>query len=127
MTKKFYILLIMLTLGFLATPMQTYACGTNSEKAEKSCCKKEKTNKTEKKDCCKNHNSKEHKNDDGCGGKCNHSSCSCPTFNFAFALPFVAEITNNNFAISSKKQKFFHNETYLSSGFLSIWTPPNIG
>ncbi len=147
MTKQIYIratfrraafrLLIMLTLGFLATPTQTYACGSNSEKVEKSCeespcCKKVKTNKTEKKDCCKKHTSNKshsdkHQNHDSCGGKCGHSSCHCPTFNFVFTLPFIAEITNNNFAISSKKQKFYHNETYLSSGFLSIWTPPNIG
>lgn len=126
MTKKFHILLIVLTLGIFLTPRQTYACGTNSAKAEKSCCKKEKKATAEKKDCCKNHNSKKHQNDDGCGGKCNHSSCQCPTFNFAFTLPFVAELTKNNFEFSSKKQKFYHNETYLSSGFLSIWTPPNI-
>ena len=35
MTKKFHILLVILTLGFFATPTLTYACGTKSTKTEK--------------------------------------------------------------------------------------------
>jgi len=62
MTKKFHILLVILTLGFFATPTLTYACGTKSTKTEKSCCKKgdkacekdsTKCDKAEKKECCK--------------------------------------------------------------------------
>jgi hypothetical protein len=138
MTKKFHIqttfrLFIILTLGIFLTPTQSYACGTHSAKAEKSCeespcCKKEKSNKTEKKDCCKKSKSqtKQSEKKKDCEGKCGENSCHCPTFNFAFTLPFVAELTNNNFEIFGKKQKFYDKKAHLSSGFVSIWTPPNI-
>lgn len=124
MTNKFHILLIILTIGFFATPTLTYACGTNTNNTEKSCCKKDKSNKTEKKDCCKNHKSK---NDGDCGGNCKHPSCSCPVVHYAFNLPFSTELKTKPFFAESKKLKFYDKETYLSSGFYSIWTPPNIG
>ena len=87
MTKKFHILLVILTLGFFATPTLTYACGTKSTKTEKSCCKKSETEKNSKKDCCKNHKSKSDKDKNSCNGKCNNSNCSCPTNHCSFALP----------------------------------------
>lgn len=124
MTKKFHKLLIILTLGFFATPTLTYACGTSSTKAENSCCKKEKEEKSNKKDCCKKHKSKK---DIGCDGKCNNSTCNCTTIPFAFNLPFTTTFNVKINIAESKKLKFYHNETYLSSGFYSIWTPPNIG
>lgn len=127
MTKKFHILLIILTLGFFATPTLTYACGTKTDKTEKSCCEKDKSDKINKKDCCKNHKSKNSKNDDGCGGKCKNKYCNCPVVHYAFNLPFSTEIKTKTCFAESKKAKSYYNETYLSSGFYSIWTPPNIG
>jgi hypothetical protein len=127
MTKKFHILLIILTLGFFATPTLTYACGTKSYKTKNSCCKKDKSDKTDKKDCCKNYKSKNGKNDGDCGGKCNHKSCSCPTTNYAYSLPFWTEIKVKIYITESEKIKNYYNENYLSDGFVSIWTPPNIG
>ena len=124
MTKKFHILLIILTLGLFATPTLTYACETKSTKTETSSCKKDKSDKTEKKDCCKNHQSKNSKNEDGCGGKCKHLSCSCPVAHYAFNLPFSTELKTKTCFTESKKVKSYYNETYLSSGFYSIWTPP---
>lgn len=127
MTKKFHILLIILTIGFLATPTLTYACGTKTTKTEKSCCKKAKNEKDTKKNCCKKSNPKGDKDNNGCDGKCNHSDCSCPTTHFAFSLPFWAELRAKTYFAENKKTKNYYNETYLSSGFYSIWTPPNIG
>ncbi|PDS23663.1 hypothetical protein [Flavobacterium branchiophilum] len=127
MTKKFHILLIILTLGFFATPTLTYACGTKIAKTEKSCCKKEKNNKDNKKECCKKNKSNNNKEDKGCNGKCNSSNCSCPTVHFAFALPFYAEIKAKTYYTENQKTKLYYNENYLSDGFTSIWTPPNIG
>jgi len=127
MTKKFHILLIILTLGFFATPTLTYACGTKSTKTEKSCCKKSETEKNSKKDCCKNHKSKSDKDKNSCNGKCNNSNCSCPTDHCAFALPFWTETKVKTYFAESKKIKNYYNENYLSDGFRSIWTPPNIG
>ena len=124
MTKKFHILLIILTLGFFATPTLTYACGSKSTKTEKSCCKQGKSNK---KDCCKKSNSKSDKDNNGCDGKCNNSNCSCPTTHFAFSMPFWTELRAKTYFAESKKTKNYYNENYLSDGFVSIWTPPNIG
>ena len=97
-------------LGFFLTPTLTYACGKPAEKTEKACCKKE-TSQTEKKDCCKSHSQKD-KNDDCCGGKCKNPSCHCPT---APHNIFLGKVT------------IAYTETYISSGFRSIWLPPKIG
>jgi hypothetical protein len=127
MAKKFHILLITLILSFFATPTLTYACGTKTNKTEKSCCKKDKSDNTVNTDCCKNHKTKNDKNDDGCVEKCKHPSCSCPVVNFAFNLPFSTGFKTKTCFSEGKKVKSYYNETFLSSGFYSIWTPPNIG
>ena len=127
MAKKFHILLIILTLGFFATPTLTYACGTKATKTEKSCCKKSKSEKSSKKDCCKKNKSHNDKDSNDCDGKCNNSNCSCPTIHFAFTIPSYAEIKAKTYFAESKKAKLYYNENYLSDGFTSIWTPPNIG
>ena len=113
-------------LGFFLTPTLTYACGKSHTKTEKSCCDK-KTSQTDKKDCCKNHKSKSDKDKNSCNGKCNNSNCSCPTNHCAFALPFWTETKVKTYFAESKKIKNYYNENYLSDGFKSIWTPPNIG
>ena len=127
MIKKFHFLLIILTFGFFATPTLTYACGTNSNKTEKSCCNKDKAKRTDKKDCCKSPHSNNNINDDGCDGKCKHTSCSCSTSHFAFNLPFTIELKFKNCFVESEKNKFYDKQIYLSDGFYTIWTPPNIG
>jgi hypothetical protein len=109
-------------LGFFLLPALGYACGT---KSEKSCCKKEISSKTEKKDCCKNKQSKE--KDNNCGGKCGHSNCTSSTsVNFSIISFYEIEFKNNNFDFSVEKSKFYHSETFISSGFTSVWLPPKI-
>ena len=93
-------------LGFFLTPTLTYACGKSAEKTEKSCCKNE-TSKSDKKDCYKN------------------PSCHCPTAPLTIALPFVTEMKYHN--IFLEKVTIAYTETYISSGFRSIWLPPKIG
>lgn len=122
MTKQIYILLIVV-FGFLLTPTPTYACGKSHTKTEKTCCDK-KTSQTKKNDCCKKEHSQSNHDNDGCGGKCGHSSCHCSGVNIAIALPFVSELKHT---ISfSEKQSILYTETYISSGFRSIWLPPKI-
>ncbi len=122
MTKKSFILLIFI-LGFALTPSVTFACGS---KTEKSCYKKETSKKSDTQDCCKKAN--QHATDkDDCGGKCGDKSCHCPAFPFSLITSLLHENANKNFGFLDEKQKFSHIETYLSSGFYSIWTPPNIG
>jgi hypothetical protein len=121
MKKRLHIIIIMLSLGFFLSPSLGYACGI---KTEKSCCKREIAKKTEKKDCCKNKQSKEQ--DNSCGGKCGHSNCTTSTVNFSVISFFEIEFNNNNYNFSTEKPKFHHSETYISSGFTSVWLPPKI-
>jgi hypothetical protein len=120
MKKQLHILITMLMLGFFL-PTLSYACGT---KTEKSCWKKETTSKTEKKDCCKNKQSKD--KDNSCGGKCGHSNCTTSTLTFSLISFYEIEFNNNNFDFSIEKPKFYHSETFISSGFSSVWLPPKI-
>lgn len=125
MSKKFYILLIILTLGFFALPTMTYACGTNSVKPEKLSYSPKKNNQSIEKDCCKNHSSK--KSEKGCSGKCKNKSCHCINSCYSFIYASVGLKNISKLFTDSSKQRFYHNESFLSSGFISIWTPPNIG
>ena len=123
MKKQLHIIIIILTFGFFMLPTLSYACGT---KTEKSCCKKEKTEKSEKKDCCKGKHSKD--KDNSCGGKCGHSNCtSSSSVNFSIISFYEINFNNNSFDFSSEKSKFYNSKTNISSGFYSIWLIPKIG
>jgi hypothetical protein len=127
MLQKFHILLIITFLGCLTVPVNSYACGTKSKKAEKSCCLKDSSDKSNKKDCCNNHKNTQQKEDNSCGGNCDNSKCSCP--------PTLTSLVLSNYLVrvdiitfrTSEKVKSYYNETYHSFGFGYIWTPPNIG
>ena len=121
MKKRLNIIIIILTLGFFLSPTLSYACGN---KTEKSCCKKETSSKAEKKDCCNGKHSKDKNN--SCGGKCGHSNCTTSTVTFSLISFNEIEFTNNNFDFSSEKSKFYHSETFISSGYTSVWLPPKI-
>ena len=118
MKNRVHILIIMLTLGFFLMPTLTYACGT---KTEKSCCKKE---IAEKKACCKDKQSKGQ--DKECGGKCGHSNCTTSTLQWSLVALYEIEFKTNLFDFATRKQKCYHNETNISSGFYFVWLPPKI-
>lgn len=125
--QKFYILLIITFLGCLTTPMKSYACGTKSKNAEKSCCLKDTPEKSNKKDCCNNRKVTQQKEDNSCGGNCDNSKCSCPSTLTSLVLSnFLVPVDINTFT-AREKVKSYYNETYHSFGFGYIWTPPNIG
>ena len=122
MAKKVRILLILL-LGFFLIPSSAFACNS---KPDKVCCKKETPKKSCAKDCCKKskHSSKDKS---GCNRDCSNTSCQCPTSDFVFILPFLVEIANEKIELLNDRHFFLDIKPYLSSGFYSIWTPPNIG
>ena len=122
MSTRFFILLIFL-FGFILMPSKIFACNSKSDKA---CCKKEITNISKNNDCCKinNYFSKDKNN---FKGKCNSESCHCPHINLKIITSKLQDNLTTLFVFSDKKQKFIVIETYLSSGFFYIWTPPNIG
>ena len=115
-------ILLIVLLGFFLIPTQTFACGQSTEKIEKSCCEKE-TSKSDDKDCCKE-NSHKDASDDGCEGKCKDASCHCPSISISIALPFLSDWKNPTFF--GKKHTILYLDTYISSGYLSIWLPPKI-
>ena len=117
MIKKLYILLFFV-LGFSIMPNIVSACGSETEE---TCCKKENTS-----DCCKKDNSDSNEEDD-CGGNCGDKSCYCPTIHFNFITSIFQININKIFAFFEEKQQLTPTETYISSGFYSIWSPPNIG
>ncbi|PKB15870.1 hypothetical protein [Flavobacterium sp. 5] len=121
MKKRLHIFIIILTLGFFLLPALTYACGT---KSEKDCCKKEVSSKSEKKECSKNNHSKD--KSDNCGGKCGHTNCTTSSVNFSIISFSEIEFKDNNFDFSDEKSKFYDSETFITSGFTSVWLPPKI-
>ena len=126
MLQKFHILLIITFLGCLTMPMKSYSCGTKSKKTEHSCCIKEKHEKSKKDISCGKHKITGQKEDNSCGGNCDNSKCSCPSTLTSLVLSnFLIKIDINSFT-ASKAVKSLYNETYHSSGFSYIWTPPNI-
>lgn len=68
----------------------------------------------------------DNKDDDCCDGNCQHHSCHCSTFNFNQFLPFSTELRSFYSLITKEKRQLIFNETFLSTGFYSIWSPPNI-
>ena len=121
MKKQLHIFIIILMLGFFFAPVRSYGCGTDSEN---SCCKKQNSSKIEKKQCCNGSHSKD--KEKGCGGKCGHSNCTTSSVTFSIIFFNEIQFKNNNVNCYIEKSKFFHSETYISSGFTSVWLPPKI-
>ena len=120
--KKNQIILI-ITLGIFLMQSNCFACGRNKISTEKKCCKKETASNTEKKTCCD-------KSDDckkECRGKCGHLGCTAVSIlQFSIINTFDIDFKNNNFSFSTKKLNFYQSDTFVSSGFYSIWIIPKI-
>mgnify|MGYP007002410068 FL=1 len=123
MTRFFYIALLTL-IGFFLTPTDTYACGSKSENIENTCTKQSNT-ETEKKDCCDTEKGQCGKHGKDCDGKCGNPACHCPTNCTNFTITFFDGFSGITIIVN--KPNFYYQDTYYSSGFLSIWQPPKIG
>ena len=60
-----------------------------------------------------------------CDGNCGNPACHCPTNCTNFTIPFFDGFLGIKSIVS--KPNFYYQDTYYSSGFLSIWQPPKIG
>lgn len=121
MNNKTQILILFLIL--LVIPTSTvFACVKTSEKekTEKTSCSKE-VSQFEKKSCCDNHK----KEDKGCNGGCDTSSCHCPTtINIpVFFNDFLLSNTNN---LKLLNNNWTYVQHYPKAVYLSIWQPPKI-
>lgn len=66
------------------------------------------------------------KKNDGCGGKCSHSKWACPSVSNGFTVSSELVLKRNSFNFSSEKQKYSNAETFIFSGFYSLWLIPKI-
>ncbi|MEC4005589.1 hypothetical protein OX283_013040 [Flavobacterium sp. SUN052] len=122
MKKQFHILIILVTFGFFLLPSVTYACGT---KSQNECCKTVSSSKKENKDCCNSKHSNDKKNN-SCGGKCGHSNCTTSSVSFSVIPFYEVQFKNNALDFFTEKSKFYHSETFITSGFTTVWLPPKI-
>lgn len=118
-----FLKLTILFIGFLLMPNNIFACENGSNKHS---CKKESTSKTQKGDCCDNDNHSKSKNHNGCDGKFSHAKCGCTAATNGFTTTIELNFKNNDFDFSTEKQKFSNTETFISSGFYSLWLIPKI-
>jgi hypothetical protein len=123
MTRFIYIALFTL-FGFILTPTDTYACESKSEKVENTCSKKS-DSETEKKGCCDTDKGQCGKHGKDCEGNCGNPACHCPTNCTNFSIPLFDAFLRIKIIVS--KPNFYYQDTYYSSGFLTIWQPPKIG
>jgi hypothetical protein len=126
LSKKAYILFVVLTFGFFLLPTAGFACGKTKEKIA---CESNTSTKTNldscQKDCCKKgHTSK--KDQHGCNGKCDHTGCTISGLQFSMILDNEFIFNNNSFNFSLEKPISYYAETPVSDGFTSIWLPPKI-
>jgi len=120
--RVFKIFIFIFSLVVLAST--SLACG--SSHAKKSCREKVSTSTSETTNCCKK--GIDHSGTFGdCGGKCGDQACNCPSFHFYVIVTPFKEKVNNTFYFSIERHYFSQIKTSLSSGFYSIWSPPNIG
>ena len=121
MKNKAHILILFLML--LVIPTGTvFACGNSSEKKkmEKISHSKEDGHSNEK-SCC----DKGEKDDDGCGGACDNTSCHCPnTINNPVVFIDFKLSNTNNFTLLVNEWTYI--QQIPKSVYLSIWQPPKI-
>ena len=121
MKKYHFIVLVMLGIFFMSN--NTYACGSCSEKHTS---KKEMASKEKKDSCCDSDSHSKTKKHGGCGGKCGHSKCACPSASNGFTVSSELFLKKNIIDFSSEKQNYYNTETFISSGFYSLWLIPKI-
>ena len=126
MSKKFYILVFILT-GLFLIPVSTYACGKSSEKSscEKKIAYKEKDKGSCEKDCCKKGDESK-KDEKGCNGKCDHSNCTTSALHYSLITANEFEFNNNLFNFSLENPVPYYKNINISDGFTSIWLRPKI-
>ena len=76
-------------------------------------------NTSEKKSCCDN----DEKEDDGCGGACENTSCHCPsTVNIPVFYDDFELRNTNNFTLLANDRAYVQHVP--KAVYLSIWQPP---
>ena len=131
MSNRYCILLLLL--GFFLTPALSYACDSDMDDTEMSCCAADQTfgqapSGKVSASCCSGEASGQETCGGNCEGACGQSACSCPITHSNFALLVLSfDWEGNRCRYAFQKTKFHDKEFYLSSGFNTVWLPPKIG
>ncbi|MBF4507671.1 hypothetical protein IRZ83_13425 [Flavobacterium sp. JLP] len=121
--KSFYFF-VLLMLGFFLTPGYAFACGNTPKKNHATT---EITLNKDKKNCCDANGHCEKEKHHSCDGNCKHSKCICTASSAIFLVFAQSVLKINDFDFSDKNQKFNTPETFISSGFSSLFLKPKIG
>lgn len=131
MKKNFYVLLILLSGTFLF-PETISACEKMPEESAEA-CKMDNAQDSEKttscdRDCCKKDNAKAtSEQPHECDKDCNcQGNCHQVLTHFNFALSTITADLSCKVDFFLRKDNFYSSKTQPTSGFCSIWIPPNI-
>ena len=121
MAKHIYIILIFIV-GFAIKPSVGFACASKSEKV---CVKDASSSRLLSDIGCENHDRFTHEKKE-CKGKCCEKSCGCITFHTSIVIIFAKQADQRYIGESIDTYKNNELAAYPSSGFYSIWIPPNL-
>lgn len=124
--KRIYYISFILILGFLLSPVNSYACKVSKEiKIERNCCHtKDDSTASQKidKHCCKETKSEKK----SCDGSCSNSDCNVTSV-FSSILPVLSfNIKENIFIFQDKILNFSYLEKQNSIPYFTVWSPPKI-
>ena len=113
--------------GFFLMSNMAYACGKTAAKSycEKKAISKKQTSESCQKKCC-HKNQKDQKDEHGCNGKCDHSSCTTSVFSFILMAENTFEFNSNVFNFSVEKSVSYYKTDSICAGFTSLWLLPKI-
>jgi hypothetical protein len=117
---------LLILFGFVMIPTLSLACEQHKEKTE--IANQNFASETDQsKDCCNNHSSSKQDSSENCEGNCCDSNCNCSSSCQNPTVTYFNELEKTNGVSPFKKEKYFHQDNYVSGVFLSIWLPPKIG
>lgn len=124
--KRIYYISFILILGFLLSPVNSYACKVSKEiKTESNCCHaKVDSTASQKinKHCCKETKSEKK----SCNGSCSNSDCNVtPVFSSILPVLFF-NLKENIFIFQDKILNFSYLEKQNSIPYFTVWSPPKI-
>ena len=122
-----HIVLMLFVLSFFSTPFVTSACENSSNTTEqKTCCVDQEKSNSKKSSCCDEGCSSEKEKKHECTGNCGHGSCHCNSIAPMHAILLPSKPKHLLFTSVDKKAASVYKDSFLSSGYLSIWLPPKI-
>ena len=133
MKNILHIAFLIFVFGVMLTPLHLLACEKMSSHSENACCKKNKVGTALIKDCCakgnktsKHYNAHSKNNTHRNCDDCDQSCCSCAPTVLSFTLPAIVYLEDKTFNLPKVSPSTSFIETFISSGFLSIWLPPKL-